>query len=92
MWRGDQIWQPPAKSVCCGGIWPSPDHIWSTGGSRGGRDGDEHIVGEEDKGVSAAELLASVDDPGKEGGRGRGCGEEVEDGLGVEGGEPRSLS
>lgn len=33
-------------------------------------DGDEHVIGEEDEGVSAVELLASVDDPSEEGGRG----------------------
>lgn len=91
-WQGDQIWQPPARSICRCGIWPSPGHIWSTRRSRGGRDGDKHIIGEEDKEVSVVELLASVDNPGKEGGWDRGCGEEVEDGLSVGGGESRSLS
>lgn len=33
-------------------------------------DGDEHVIGEEDEGVSAVELLASIDDPSEEGGRG----------------------
>lgn len=48
-------------------------------------DGDEHVVAEEDEGVSVVDLLAGVDNPDEEGGQGRDYGKEVEDGLGVGG-------
>lgn len=49
-------------------------------------DGDEHVIKEEDKRVSAVELLAGIDDHGKDGEWGRGGSEEVEDDLDVGGG------